>query len=115
MNLYTYTATVLRIVDGDTVELLIDLGFTIHWRSTCRLYGINTPELNSPNEMDKIKAQAAKLLVIDKLKINSKVLIQSKDLDKYGRPLVEIFFGKTYGINLNDLLLKEKLAVAYKP
>jgi micrococcal nuclease len=115
MNLYTYTATVLRIIDGDTVELLIDLGFTIHWKSACRFYGINTPELNSTNEMDKIKAQAAKLMVMDKLPIGSKILIQSKDLDKYGRPLVEIYYGKGYGINLNDQLVKEKLAVTYKP
>ncbi len=41
--MYEYKATMVKIVDGDTVDVSIDLGFDIHYNSRVRLYGINTP------------------------------------------------------------------------
>ena len=87
--MYTYKSRVEKIIDGDTVRLDIDLGFTVHWKSNCRLYGVNTPELNSKNTEEKIKALEAKQFLIDNLP--SEVTIVSRKLDKYGRPLVDIY------------------------
>lgn len=87
--MYTYKSRVEKVIDGDTVRLDIDLGFTVHWKSNCRLYGINTPELNSKNPEEKIKALEAKQYLIDNLP--TEVTIISRELDKYGRPLVDIY------------------------
>ena len=90
--MYTYKSRVEKIIDGDTVRLDIDLGFTVHWKSNCRLYGINTPELNSKNPEEKIRALEAKQYLIDNLP--AEVTIISRELDKYGRPLVDIYVDK---------------------
>lgn len=108
--MYNYKATVERVVDGDTVVLNIDLGFTVHWKSSCRLWGINTPELNSKDQEARIKALEAKQYLIDKLPAGSKLLINSKELDKYGRPLVEIFIND---VNINNEIINKGLGVKY--
>lgn len=108
--MYTYNAKVIRVIDGDTVELDIDLGFTIHWKSSCRLYGINTPELNSKDKDEKLKALEAKNFLIQELPVGLDVVINSKKLDKYGRPLVEVM---NNNININQELLVLGLAKEY--
>ena len=111
MNLYTYKAKVLRVVDGDTIELSIDLGFTITWTSTCRLSGVNAYELRSEDEKDKAKAIKGKEWMIQQLPVGTDIIIVSKSLDKYGRPVAEVWKGKT---NINEALLEQGLAVKYK-
>lgn len=110
LNLYNYKAKVTRVVDGDTVELIIDLGFTVQWKSTCRLFGINTPELISKDPLVRVKALEAKQYVIDKLPIGTVVQITSRQLDKYGRPLADIFYAEDMK-HLNQELLDAGLAV----
>lgn len=110
MNLYNYKATVLRVVDGDTVELVIDLGFTVQWKSTCRLFGINTPELISKDAALRLKALEAKQYVIDRLPVGTTVYITSRQLDKYGRPLADIYYSAEMK-HLNQELLDTGLAV----
>lgn len=44
--MYVYRATVNRVIDGDTIEVTVDLGFCASLRQTVRLYGINAPELH---------------------------------------------------------------------
>jgi micrococcal nuclease len=109
-DLYTYKATVVRVLDGDTAELIIDLGFTVQWRSTCRFYGINTPELKSKDAEEKVKAIAAKEFTKANLNDGAIVIIKSKSLDKYGRPLVDIYCGKDNSIHLNASLIDNGLA-----
>lgn len=113
-ELYTYKAIVVRVLDGDTAELIIDLGFTVKWKSTCRFYGINTAELNSKDENERILANAAKDFTKQYLNEGSVVLIKSKQLDKYGRPLVDIYCGENYSVHLNHELLKANLAKIFK-
>ena len=112
-NLYTYKATVNRVVDGDTAELTIDLGFTVQWKSTCRFYGINTPELNSRDVEVKQKAKDARQFVENQLPKGTKVLIVSRELDKYGRPLVDIYYGENFTNHINQELVDKQLAVTY--
>lgn len=112
-SLYTYIATVHRVLDGDTAEMTIDLGFTIYWRSTCRFYGINAPELTSKDAGTRIKALEAKKAVMDHLGVGQKVKIVSKELDKYGRPLVDIYCGDAMDMHLNQWLIDNGLAIKY--
>ena len=108
--MYQYKAIVERVVDGDTVVLNIDLGFTVHWKSSCRLWGINTPELNSKDQAERLKALEAKDFVATNLPVGSEVIIHSKQLDKFGRPLVEIH---TRGMVINNELVANGLAKDY--
>jgi micrococcal nuclease len=106
--MYYYNSRVEKVIDGDTVRLDIDLGFTVHWKSNCRLYGINTPELNSKDPEKKMKALEAKQFLIDNL--TEQVIIHSRELDKYGRPLVDIY---VEGRLINDELIENGLAENY--
>jgi micrococcal nuclease len=110
-DLYHYKAKLLKVVDGDTVRLEIDLGFTIRWVSNCRLHGINTPELNSTDLALRARALEARQYVIDTLP--TEVLVKSVRLDKYGRPLVEIYFGEGWFRCLNKELLDKQLASTF--
>lgn len=61
--MYTYHAKVLRVIDGDTIELLVDMGMN-HWiRQRVRFSDIDTPELRSSNEAERLEAQLAKQFV----------------------------------------------------
>jgi len=112
-DLYTYKAIVDKVVDGDTLKVTIDLGFTVLWKSSCRFYGVNTPELKSKDAGQKSRAQAAKKFVSDTLPQGSEILIHSRELDKYGRPLVDIFYGEGFAQHLNQQLIEKNYAVAF--
>lgn len=107
--MYEYEAHVNRIIDGDTVELNIDLGFKMSVTEKCRLDGIDTAELRSRNpELKKFAYEAKEFLV--KLIEGKKVKIKSISIGKYGRPLVEIYLAKR---SINKLLLKKHLAIGW--
>ena len=85
-QLYTYKAFVERVVDADTVWVNIDCGFNTFSRQKLRLRGIDAPELYSK------KGQKAKEFVEGALSKVSFIIIKSYSLDKYGRPLSDIFY-----------------------
>lgn len=89
--LYYYEANLLKIVDGDTLTLSIDLGFKTYRTMNCRMVHINAEELNSLNEEKRNSANKAKEWLINNLKVGDTFLIKSTSVDKYGRPLVEIW------------------------
>ena len=111
--MYEYKATVNKVVDGDTMNLTIDLGFTIYWKSNCRFAGLNAPEITSPDPITHVKALEAKQYVIDALPVNTKIKIISRELDKYGRPVIDIYYGFNFEKHLNQELLDKGLAVKY--
>jgi micrococcal nuclease len=84
---YEYNATVERVVDGDTVDLLIDLGFKMLYRHSCRLYGINA------NEHGTEAGEAAKAYLTQMLPVGMKVVVKTeKDkAEKYGRILGSLY------------------------
>ena len=112
--MYTYKATIVRVIDGDTVVLNIDLGFKIHHISPCRLAGINAPEMNSKDEKVRAAAVASKEYLMGLLPEEMEVTIVSKKLDKYGRPVVDFLAESNKYANVNDLMLRSKHAVIYK-
>ena len=91
--IYVYRATIMKIVDGDTVDVQVDMGFDTFQNMCIRLFGINTPELRSKSIDERIKAQEAKKFVQDKIPVGSKIYIETfKDKKgKYGRYLANIY------------------------
>ena len=53
MERFWYGATVKKVIDGDTIELMVDLGFNIHHKMRVRLYGVNTPESRTKDLAEK--------------------------------------------------------------
>lgn len=114
--MYIYKSTVIKIVDGDTVDLMVDLGFDINFKMRVRLYGINTPELRASDPTIVAKAQEAKTFVSSLLPVGKQVYIQTiKDkTEKYGRYLATIFLDEVLTVpSLNQQLIDKGLAVAY--
>lgn len=106
--MYEYRASVKKIVDADTLDLVIDLGFHIFVTKRVRLIGLDAPEKFT--EQGKI----AKQFVENAAPVNSSVIIQTKidSLDKYGRILAEIFLNNNK--SLNKMLLNNGLANLYQ-
>ena len=93
--MFTYAAKLIEAIDGDTVDLLIDLGFGVHVKERCRLYGIDAPEM--PTEAGKAaKAYLESLLVatgelfVATRKMNRK---PKEKTDKYGRYMAVLYDG----------------------
>jgi micrococcal nuclease len=100
--MYTYNATILKVVDGDTVDLSIDLGFKLNIKLRGRFTGLNAPEG---------KQTDASAWLAEKLPIGSQVVVETKKTqEKYGRWLVTIFVD---GKNINEELLALGLAAPY--
>lgn len=112
-NLYWYRASCVRVIDGDTVDVLVDLGYKIRVEQRVRLFGMNAPELKG-TEKDaglKTKGRLAELIVGKELWIDS----MKDSQEKYGRYLVEIWVkvGDTPAlISVNQQLIQEGLAEA---
>lgn len=108
---YIYKATVVRWVDGDTVELDVDLGFKITLREKLRLAGINCPEVNSPDPSERERARKALELSSSLFPPGMALSVQSRKggVDKYGRWLATIYLPD--GTTLTDRLLSAGLGV----
>lgn len=102
---YEYRAVVDRWVDGDTVELTVDLGFHIKVTDHFRLYGIDTPERGRPGAAEA-KARANELAPV-----GAQVLASTSKGDKYGRWLTII--NTATGVEVNSTLITEGHAKLY--
>ena len=117
--MYEYRATLLKIVDGDTVDVDIDLGFDIVLRDQrIRLYGIDTPESRTRDLEEKKCGKLAAKYIEDHIKVSSTFNLRTR-LDgkgKYGRILGELIcFVPEFDreMSLNDAMIMKKLAVKY--
>ena len=106
---YYYGVEILRVVDGDTVDVRIDLGFDVWHKCRVRLMGINAPESRTRDLEEKKRGLAAKQWLIDKVEFKD-VEMQSHGKGKYGRVLGELFVNKS---SINKLMVKEGHAVTY--
>ena len=76
--MYEYDAKVLRVVDGDTVDALIDIGFSVWVKKRIRLHGINAPESRTRDLIEKKAGLAAKAQFIEWIEANdNKIRIKS--------------------------------------
>ena len=119
MEKYIYRAKLERVVDGDTIDALIDVGFDIWIKKRIRYSGIDTWESRTRDLNEKKKGLAAKARNKELLKeISSKsgyFRLKSHGVGKYGRVLGEIFIMDSDGRqwNINETLIKEGHAYVY--
>jgi micrococcal nuclease len=117
MTPFVYRAQCIGVVDGDTADLVVDLGFHLHKRERFRLLRVDTPELNSKDPTERGQALAARQYLAEKLSpgpFDAKrwpLIIATEKSDSFGRWLCEVFVD---GFNVNDELLASGLAREYR-
>jgi len=84
MELYNYQAKIVKVVDGDTFEFIVDLGLNVYRRMRIRLKKVDTPELRSRNANERLHAREATLLARQLLVPGKSVYIHT-DKDKTGK------------------------------
>ena len=110
--MYEYKCEVKRIVDGDTVDVIIDLGFSIHYSTRVRLYGIDTPESRTRDKDEKVRGFLSKDYLKEWLDQGGVIIRTHRDKKgKFGRVLGEMVVG---GKNINLLMVDENHAVKYE-
>lgn len=112
---YVYRAEVVRVVDGDTVRLLVDVGFHGRHESNFRLLGIDAPEVRGAEKVEgKISTEAMKEKLgiltrpVDPVKV---LVVTHKDPGKFGRWLGTIYLED--GTNLNEWMIENGYATEY--
>tara|TARA_A100000164_G_C21340721_1_gene510835 strand:- start:70 stop:429 length:360 start_codon:yes stop_codon:yes gene_type:complete len=109
-DLYCYEVKeIVKVVDGDTVDVILDLGFDVHIKKRIRLNAINAHESRTRDKKEKKKGLAAKARLIE-LCNEGNIIVKSCGIGKYGRLLGELY---TRGANINNILLSEGHAVRY--
>ena len=113
--LYRYEAKLSRVVDGDTADAMIDLGFDTWVKKRIRFMGVDTWESRTRNLEEKKKGLAAKAYVKDLLENSDegKFLLKSHGVGKYGRVLGELFV-KGNEQSVNQLLIENGHAYEYE-
>jgi len=112
-NLHHYNCELKRIIDGDTVELIIDLGFNIKIETDLRLEGIDTPEVNSSNGLEQEAAYRSEVF-LGQLIEKEELIVRTKKNDMYGRYIGTLFIkGQHELVNVNNFMLNHGLGRKY--
>ena len=117
--MYNYKISVVKVVDGDTIDAEIDLGFDIKVKKRVRFLGMNAPESRTRDLEEKARGLAAKDRVKALLEGCKNIQLKSHSIGKFGRCLGEIFLDTIDGqekltlVSLNELLIREGHAVEY--
>ena len=111
--MYEYSCRVNKVVDGDTIDVTLDLGFDILHKCRVRLYGIDTPESRTRDKDEKARGKLAAKFLQDAINNGKKIVLQSKLKDskgKYGRVLGSVIVDD---VDLNEKMILNFLAVRY--
>ena len=109
--MFEYNGKVKKVVDGDTIDAYIDLGFDVWITKRIRFMGIDTPESRTRDKVEKRFGKGAKHRLVSMLEQNdNKFTVKSHGTGKFGRVLGELFFGD---LNIYEQMIKEGHAVAY--
>lgn len=102
--MWTYQANVLKVIDGDTIDVAIDLGFSIHFKTRMRMLGVDTAE--------KITAygKVTKSILVTALE-GKMVRVEVSKPDKYGRYLCKVWLNSDESVN--DQMIRKGLAKSY--
>ena len=110
--MYQYKAKLDRVIDGDTIDAMIDLGFDTWVHKRIRLEGIDAPETRTRDLDEKAQGYITKDRLEGLLEASSgEFVVISHGVGKYGRCLGTIMIGEQ---NVNKLLIEEGLAVVYE-
>ena len=110
--MYEYACTVERVVDGDTIDVVLDLGFSVMYKSRVRLYGIDTPESRTRDLDEKARGKLATKFLEDAIS-QGNVVIRTELKDSRGK------FGRVLGTvivndeDINKAMCDNYLAVRY--
>tara|TARA_Y100000361_G_scaffold149066_1_gene162794 strand:+ start:464 stop:817 length:354 start_codon:yes stop_codon:yes gene_type:complete len=111
--MWEYRIRVLRVVDGDTVDASVDLGFHTHRNIRIRVYGLNTPETRTRDLEEKARGKAATKRMKELLDADT-VILKSRGIGKFGRCLGELFvMDGEERINVAATLISEGHGVEY--
>ena len=115
--MYEYKCKVKRVVDGDTMDVILDLGFDIHHAVRVRMAGIDTPESRTRDKDEKARGKLSKAFLKESIK-GKKIILKTKIKDakgKFGRVIAEVWAEFEEGSlrNINELMIKECYAVRY--
>ncbi len=116
--MFEYFCKVTRVVDGDTIDVEVDLGFDIIHRARVRMMGIDTPESRTRNKAEKVLGLASKAR-LKELLTNRRVKIETskEGKGKFGRILATVWTSDKKGneeyININEKLIEEGHARPY--
>jgi len=112
MDLYSYKFDLIRVIDGDSLEVSIDLGFYITKKTTIRIANIDAPETRTLDLNEKSYGLRAKRVVEEWFtsRRDKELIIKTKLIDKYGRYLGLIYCEDEC---LNDYLLDENFVWSY--
>ena len=111
--MYEYKCEVTRVVDGDTVDCVLDLGFSILHKCRVRLYGIDTPESRTRDLDEKARGKLASKFLQDSIDNGKDIVLRSELKDskgKYGRVLGSIVVDD---LDINKAMVANNLAVKY--
>ena len=111
--MYEYKCEVTRVVDGDTIDCVLDLGFSILHKCRVRLYGIDTPESRTRDLDEKARGKLASKFLEDSIKNGTEIILRSELKDskgKYGRVLGSIVVDD---LDINQAMVAQNLAVKY--
>ena len=118
--MYEYKAKITRVVDGDTVDALIDCGFSVFRQERIRLYGIDAYESRTRDKEEKKKGLAAKARLKELVKEGKNFVIVRTEIDKkgkFGRLLGRLYrapdFEQLGGLSYNQILVNEGHAIDY--
>ena len=104
-----YTATVLKVIDGDTIDVMIDLGFKTFRKERIRLDGVDTPETRTRDLEEKKKGLEAKNWVKSMIEGKEVIIISTKQ-GKFGRYLAKVYIDD---LCINEELIKRGMAKEY--
>ena len=112
--MYEYRVkSVAKVVDGDTVDLVLDLGFSLTKKERCRVAGIDTPESRTRDKKEKVYGLEAKAYLQGLLENASKLYVRTEKDGKYGRMLGWLYC-EDYENSLNEVMVEHGYAVAYQ-
>ena len=111
---WRYAAQLDRVIDGDTVDAMIDLGFSTHRKIRIRFYGINTPESRTRDKAEKKRGKAATARLQEILDAEEGAfVVRSFGVGKYGRCLGELFNESLGETSVQQTLINEGHGVEY--
>ena len=112
--MYTYfIKKVLKVVDGDTIDVEIDLGFDLTKKERVRLGGIDTPESRTRDLEEKKMGLEAKERLKMLLKVSDKLTVTTSKDGKFGRMIGTLYMNPSAGMSINQMLIDDGYAWAY--